>query len=91
MDGNTSTEDFETSNAKEFEPGKEMELKLGYHPQEDTIYKGLIVGQKLKVSTGRPSCGANGRSNRTWRDNFIGISQRINRRLGFVQTQGAPQ
>ncbi|MCB0580443.1 MAG: type VI secretion system tip protein VgrG [Phaeodactylibacter sp.] len=55
LDGDASTQDFETSNAAEFEPGKEMEIKLGYHNQEQTIYKGLIVGQKLKVREGRPS------------------------------------
>lgn len=55
QDGDPSTGDFEASNAAEFEPGKELEIQLGYHNKEQPIYKGLIVGQKLQVRAGSSS------------------------------------
>lgn len=54
-DGDMSTEEFKLSNAAEFVPGKEIEVKAGYHSKEDTVFKGVIVGQGLRMAKGGPS------------------------------------
>lgn len=48
-DGDTASEDFEISNTDYFIPGKELEIKAGYHSQEETIFKGVVVKQSIRV------------------------------------------
>lgn len=55
LDGDVSTESFEASNAADFMPGVEIEIKAGYHEQEDTIFKGMIVKQGIRILQGQAS------------------------------------
>ncbi len=40
---------FSVSNADEFAPGKEIEIKLGYQGTEETAFKGIVVKHAIKV------------------------------------------
>lgn len=55
LDGDVAKEDFEISNSEDFVPGKEIEILAGYHSQESTLFKGIIVQHGLKVRKGKPS------------------------------------
>ena len=55
LDGDVAKEDFEISNSEDFVPGKEVEILAGYHSQESTLFKGIIVQHGLKVRKGKPS------------------------------------
>jgi len=49
LDGDAAAETFEISNAAEFEPGKKIEIKAGWSSDEETIFKGVVVKQNIKV------------------------------------------
>src|SRR5882672_8479383 len=49
LDGNPSDETFKVSEADTFVPGAEVEIKAGYHSQEATIFKGIVVKHGIKV------------------------------------------
>lgn len=49
LDGDPSAESFEWSNSEHFVPGNEIEIKAGYQQDNSTIFKGIIVAQKLRV------------------------------------------
>ena len=49
LDGNPSTQDFELSNQDLFLPGKEIEIKAGYHNDDATIFKGIVIKHSLKI------------------------------------------
>ena len=51
-DGDASTESFELSSKDLFVPGAEVEVLLGYRSTEDTVFKGLIIKQSLRLSRG---------------------------------------
>lgn len=51
LDGNPSSQDFELSNQDLFLPGKEIEIKTGYHSDETTIFKGIVIKHSLKIRT----------------------------------------
>lgn len=51
-DGDPASQDFELSNQDLFVPGKEIEIKAGYHSEEDSIFKGIVIKHSLKI---RPS------------------------------------
>ncbi|MFB9845498.1 type VI secretion system tip protein VgrG [Mucilaginibacter ginsenosidivorans] len=55
LDGDVSTATFEVSNSADFIPGVEIEIKAGYHGQEDTIFKGMVVKQAVKILQGQSS------------------------------------
>ncbi len=55
LDGNVSTETFDASDGTDFIPGVEIEIKAGYHSQEDTIFKGVIVKHGIKILQGQSS------------------------------------
>lgn len=55
LDGDVSTETFDVSNGSDFIPGNEIEIKAGYHGQEETIFKGMIVKQGIKILQGQSS------------------------------------
>ncbi|MEL6699382.1 MAG: type VI secretion system tip protein VgrG [Bacteroidota bacterium] len=55
LDGNVSTATFEASEKSDFEPGKKIEIRAGYHSKEETIYKGIVTSQSLQVLTGMAS------------------------------------
>lgn len=48
-DGDPALQDFAISNQDLFVPGKEIEIKAGYHSDEETIFKGIVIGHKLKI------------------------------------------
>lgn len=49
IDGDPSAQDFSISNEDVFVPGKEIEIQAGYHADEETIFKGVVIAQKLKI------------------------------------------
>lgn len=54
-DGDTAKEKFEISEKEDFIPGRMLEIKAGYHSDEKTIFKGIVVRHGVKVKTGKPS------------------------------------
>ncbi|MBN1480891.1 type VI secretion system tip protein VgrG [candidate division KSB1 bacterium] len=55
MDGDAALEDFPLSNSDDFVPGKEIEVKAGYHANDSTIFKGILVRHALRVRNETPS------------------------------------
>lgn len=49
LDGDASKRDFELSNEDFLIPGKEIEITAGYHSDEETIFKGIIIKHNLKI------------------------------------------
>ena len=48
-DGNASTQDFVLSNEDLLIPGKKVEIKAGYHTDEETIFKGIVIKHNIKI------------------------------------------
>lgn len=48
-DGEAAKGTFAISNSGRFVPGKTIEIQLGYRSQNETVFKGLIVKQRIKV------------------------------------------
>jgi Rhs element Vgr protein len=48
-DGEAAKATFAVSNSDRFLPGKKIEIQLGYRSQNDPVFKGLIVKQRIKV------------------------------------------
>lgn len=48
-DGEAASQDFQLSNEELFVPGKNIEIKAGYHNDEATIFKGLVIKHSLKI------------------------------------------
>jgi Rhs element Vgr protein len=51
-DGDTAAETFPISEEETFAPGTEVEFKLGYHGDEETVFKGLLTRHGI-VAHGR--------------------------------------
>jgi len=49
IDGDPAAENFEISESADFEPGKGIKIKLGYHSTETDAFDGVITAQKIKV------------------------------------------
>jgi Rhs element Vgr protein len=49
LDGNPAAQDFPLSNEEFFIPGKAIEIKAGYHSQNETIFKGMVIRHSLKI------------------------------------------
>lgn len=49
IDGDPSARDFELSNEDLLIPGKEIEITAGYHSDEETIFKGIVIKHNLKI------------------------------------------
>ena len=49
FDGEVATQSFEASDNDVFSPGQTIEIQAGYHRENKTIFKGLIVRHKLKI------------------------------------------
>ena len=45
LDGDVSEQTFTASDAADLIPGVEIEIKAGYHGEEETIFKGMIIKQ----------------------------------------------
>ena len=52
IDGSPATEDFTISDSNDLVPGTELEIKVGYETTSDTIFKGVITKQGLKIRNG---------------------------------------
>ena len=52
MDGEPSKSDFPISNEDTLIPGKKIELTAGYHSDESTIFKGVIIKHSIKIRNG---------------------------------------
>lgn len=48
-DGEASERDFKLSNEDLLIPGKKIEITAGYHNDEETIYKGIIIKHSIKI------------------------------------------
>src|SRR3954469_18659740 len=49
VDGDVASQTFEISNTPDFEPGKEIEIKLGYQSSEETVFKGIVVKHSIRT------------------------------------------
>jgi Rhs element Vgr protein len=49
LDGSPSGQSFEISESGSFVPGAEIEIKAGYHSQESSIFKGIVVKHGLRI------------------------------------------
>ena len=55
IDGEAATRDFKLSNEDLLIPGKKIEITAGYHSDEETIYKGIVIKHNIKIKDGN-SC-----------------------------------
>jgi Rhs element Vgr protein len=55
LDGDPATGDFPASGNDAFVPGKEIEIKAGYHSDDNPIFKGIIVKLGVKAFENKPS------------------------------------
>ncbi|MFT3681155.1 MAG: type VI secretion system tip protein VgrG [Ferruginibacter sp.] len=55
QDGDVAAEDFTISNQQTFKPGNSIEIRAGYHSEEETIFKGIILKHAIRILTGRHS------------------------------------
>lgn len=51
-DGEAARSTFEASNTDLFIPGKKIEIQLGYRAQDDTVFKGIVVRNSVKIRPG---------------------------------------
>jgi Rhs element Vgr protein len=51
-DGEPARETFAVSGAAYFEPGKQIEVKLGFRGSDETVFIGVVVRQTIKVQSG---------------------------------------
>lgn len=49
LDGEPALEDFEVANQDLFIPGKQIEILAGYRSDESSIFKGIIINQRIRV------------------------------------------
>ncbi|HET8804793.1 MAG TPA: type VI secretion system tip protein VgrG [Aequorivita sp.] len=49
IDGDAASQDFSLSNEDLFIPGKKIEIKAGYHSDDETIFKGIIIKHSIKI------------------------------------------
>ncbi len=50
-DGNTAKQTFDVTDSDTFKPGAKIEIKLGYHSKNDSVFKGIVVKQSIKVDS----------------------------------------
>ena len=48
-DGSAAEQTFEITDSDTFKPGVAIEIKLGYHTQSDSIFKGIVTRQIIKI------------------------------------------
>lgn len=49
VDGEASSQDFALSNEDLFKPGADVEITSGYHSNEETIFKGIVIKHNIKI------------------------------------------
>jgi Rhs element Vgr protein len=50
FDGEPANEDFPASHASEFSPGNKIRIELGYHQDEEIVFEGIVVKQRIQLS-----------------------------------------
>ncbi|MDX2304722.1 MAG: type VI secretion system tip protein VgrG [Microscillaceae bacterium] len=55
LDGDPSKRTFSLSNKDDFKTGREIEILLGYHQKNETVFKGLITKHSVKSTTNQAS------------------------------------
>ncbi len=53
-DGDVATQTFPLSESDTFKPGAAVEFKLGYHGQEEAVFKGFVTKHGISARPGRP-------------------------------------
>jgi Rhs element Vgr protein len=51
FDGDAAEENFDISESADFEPGKSIKIKLGYHSSEEDAFEGVITAQNIEVKS----------------------------------------
>ena len=51
LDGDMAKGDFPASNAADFKPGSEIEIKAGYDQQSETIFKGIVIRHGIRIAS----------------------------------------
>lgn len=54
LDGAPAIEDFPASSSQDFIPGTEIEIQAGYHREEATIFKGIVIRNKVRSYQNKP-------------------------------------
>jgi len=54
-DGDAAEQTFALSEQGLFDPGAEIEFKVGYHREEKTIFKGVVVIQRIQAKARQPA------------------------------------
>ncbi|MEM7085774.1 MAG: type VI secretion system tip protein VgrG [Bacteroidota bacterium] len=54
-DGSAADQTFEITDSDTFKPGAEIEIKLGYQTQNESVFKGIVVKQTIKIDEGSGS------------------------------------
>ncbi|MCH2217202.1 MAG: type VI secretion system tip protein VgrG [Flavobacteriales bacterium] len=49
IDGEASSREFKLSNEELLVPGKKIEITAGYHSDEETIFKGIVIKHNMKI------------------------------------------
>lgn len=52
IDGDPASQEFNLSDQDLLIPGKEVEIKTGYHSDEATLFKGIIIRHSVKIRPG---------------------------------------
>ncbi|MBN1209711.1 MAG: type VI secretion system tip protein VgrG [Myxococcaceae bacterium] len=52
QDGDVAAQDFPLSNEPLFAPGRELEIRAGYHEEEATLFKGLVLRHSIRARRG---------------------------------------
>ena len=55
LDGDAAGEDFKVSGGDDFVPGKEIEILAGYHGDEESIFKGIVIRHGVRTYQDKPS------------------------------------
>ena len=53
QDGSLADQTFKLSESGQFDPGKEIVLSMGYQGTNEAVFKGVIVGQRIRLSGDR--------------------------------------
>ncbi len=51
LDGNPASQTFEITESNTFVPGAEIEIKLGYQGKNESVFKGIVVKQKINADS----------------------------------------
>ncbi len=54
-DGEAASQDFPLSNGDALLPGKEIEITAGYHNDNESIFKGVVVKHSIRIGSNRQS------------------------------------